>query len=89
MIYTIKERELNLQGGEFGNYYTMTRRRDGNLYLRDPGANIYNPGKFFGPMKFFTGAQSPHATQILNVISAGRNSALSSGSGNAQTTLRD
>ena len=72
----------------FGNYYTMTRRRDGNLYVRDPGANIYNPGTFFGPMKFFTGAQSPHATQILNVISAGRNSALSSGSGNAQTTLR-
>lgn len=72
----------------FGNYYTMTRRRDGNLYVRDPGANVYNPGTFFGPMKFFTGAQSPHATQILNVISAGRNSALSSGSGNAQTTLR-
>ena len=72
----------------FGNYYTMTRRRDGNLYVRDPGANIYNPGKFFGPMKFFTGAQSPHATQILNVISAGRNSALTASNGTAQTTLR-
>ena len=72
----------------FGNYYTMTRRRDGNLYVRDPGANIYNPGKFFGPMKFFTGAQSPHATQILNVISAGRNSALTASNEQAQTTLR-
>ena len=72
----------------FGNYYTMTRRRDGNLYVRDPGANIYNPGAFFGPMKFFTGAQSPHSTQILNVISAGRNSALTASNEQAQTTLR-
>ena len=72
----------------FGNYYTLTRRRDGNLYVRNPGANIYNPGKFFGPMKFFTGAQSPHATQILNVISAGRNSALTASNEQAQTTLR-
>ena len=32
----------------FGNYYTMTRCRDGNLYVRDPGANIYNLN-FFGP----------------------------------------
>tara|TARA_Y100001972_G_scaffold124932_1_gene175161 strand:- start:5633 stop:7903 length:2271 start_codon:yes stop_codon:yes gene_type:complete len=78
----------NLTPYSFGNYYTMTRRRDGNLYVRDPGANIYNPGKFFGPMKFFTGAQSPHSTQILNVISAGRNSALTASNEQAQTTLR-
>ena len=72
----------------FGNYYTLTRRRDGNLYVRTPGANIYNPGTFFGPMKFFTGAQSPHRAQILNVISAGRNSALTAENETAQTTLR-
>ena len=72
----------------FGNYYTLTRRRDGNLYVRTPGANIYNPGTFFGPMKFFTGAQSPHSAQILNVISAGRNSALTASNEQAQTTLR-
>jgi hypothetical protein len=78
----------NLTPYSFGNYYTMTRRRDGNLYVRTPGANIYNPGKFFGPMKFFTGAQSPHSTQILNVISAGRNSALTAENETAQTTLR-
>ena len=72
----------------FGNYYTFSRHRDGNLYIRNPGANIYNPGKFFGPMKFFTGAQSPHSTQILNVISAGRNSTLTASNEQAQTTLR-
>ena len=72
----------------FGNYWTWNRQANGSVYLRTPGANIYNLGTFFGPMKFFTGAQSPHSAQILNVQSAGRNSSLSAANEQAQTYLR-
>ena len=72
----------------FGNYWTWNRQSNGNVYLRNPGGTVYTLGTFFGPMKFFSGAQSPHRTEVLNIQSAGRNSALTAGSGNPSTTLR-
>ena len=72
----------------FGNYWTWNRQSNGSVYLRNPGGTVYTLGTFFGPMKFFTGAQSPHSTQILNVQSAGRNSTLNAANEQAQTYLR-
>lgn len=72
----------------FGNYWTWNRQSNGSVFLRNPAGTVYNVGTFFGPMKFWSGAQSPHRTEVLNIQSAGRNSNLTAGSGNPSTTLR-
>ena len=72
----------------FGNYWTWNRQSNGNVYMRNPGGTVYTLGTFFGPMKFFSGSQSPHRTEVLNIQSAGRNSGLTAGSGNPSTALR-
>ena len=72
----------------FGNYWTWNRQSNGSVYLRNPGGTVYTLVTFFGPMKFFSGAQRPHRTEILNVQCAGRNSALTASNEQAGTSLR-